>query len=371
MESNSVNQRVFGLDLMRTIAILMVLFGHCLWIFPESKRFLYQLFVLFGFFGVEIFFVLSGFLIGKILYQLYLKNDFSITTVFYFLKRRWFRTLPNYFLVLIVNIGIAFLIGYSTPSLWRYFFFLQNFKITMLSFFPESWSLSVEEFAYIVLPFFLLFLATLYKPKNKSRFFLVTVLLLILIFFCNKIYYQNTTANTTIDQWNISLKSVVLYRLDSIFIGVFCSWIYFNCNSFWQKSKSILFVLGTLFFAFLFVGIGHFGLLIETHATLWNVFYLPFVSIAVACFLPFLSEWKEEKSVLKKPITFISIISYSIYLLHYSIVLQLMKNFIPLNSQNQILLYAFALVYIIITFILSYLLYRFYEKPMMDLRDKN
>ena len=200
MESNSVNQRVFGLDLMRTIAILMVLFGHCLWIFPESKRFLYQLFVLFGFFGVEIFFVLSGFLIGKILYQLYLKDDFSIATVFYFLKRRWFRTLPNYFLILLLNIIIASIIGYSLPSLWRYFFFLQNFKITMLPFFPESWSLSVEEFAYLVLPFFLLFFALLFKPKNKTRFFLLAVVSLILIFFCAKIYYQNTTTNTTIEK---------------------------------------------------------------------------------------------------------------------------------------------------------------------------
>ncbi|MEO5776472.1 MAG: acyltransferase [Flavobacterium sp.] len=371
MINSIVKDRVFGLDLMRTIAILMVLFGHCLWVFPESTRFLYQLFVLFGFFGVEIFFVLSGFLIGKILYQLYLKEDFSITSVFYFLKRRWFRTLPNYFLILIVNIGIALMIGYSTPSLWRYFFFLQNLKVTMLPFFPESWSLSVEEFAYIILPFFLLIIAALFKPKNKSLFFLFTIVLLILIFFCNKIYYQNTTTNTTIDQWNLSLKSVVLYRLDSIFIGVFCSWIYFNYNSFWQKSKNILFVLGILFFGFLFVGIGYLGLFIETHSALWNVFYLPFVSVAVACFLPFLSEWKQEKSIFLKPITFISIISYSIYLLHYSVVLQLMKNFIPLNSQNQPLVYGFVLVYIVITFLLSYLLYRFYEKPIMDLRDKN
>ena len=371
MTNNTITKRVFGLDLMRAIAILMVVSGHCLWVFPESNRFLYQLFVLFGFFGVEIFFVLSGFLIGKILYQLYLNDNFSIATVFYFLKRRWFRTLPNYFLILLVNIVIAAFIGYSLPSLWRYFFFLQNFKVTMLPFFPESWSLSVEEFAYLILPFFLLIFALLFKPKNKKRFFLLVVVSLILIFFCNKIYYQNTTTNTTIDQWNLSLKSVVLYRLDSIFIGVFCSWLYYNAPSFWLKYTYLLLVLVTLFFGFLFVGIGHFGLFIDTHPTLWNVFYLPFVSIAVACFLPFLSEWKEEKSALQKPITLLSIISYSAYLLHYSIILQLMKYFIPLDSKNQMLLYVFVLVYFIITFILSYLLYRFYEKPMMDLRDKN
>jgi peptidoglycan/LPS O-acetylase OafA/YrhL len=241
----------------------------------------------------------------------------------------------------------------------------------MLPFFPESWSLSVEEFAYLVLPVFLLLLSTIIKPKNRSRFFIIVVSVLILIFFCNKIYYQNLTTNTTIDQWNVSLKSVVLYRLDSIFIGVFCSWVYFNATSFWIKSKQLLLVFGTLFFAFLFVGIGYFGLFIETHATLWNVFYLPFVSVAVACFLPFLSEWKEEKSLIQKPVTFISIISYSIYLLHYSVILQLMKYYFSIEMTNTLGLYVFTFVYILITFLLSYLLFRFYEKPMMDLRDKN
>jgi peptidoglycan/LPS O-acetylase OafA/YrhL len=216
-----------------------------------------------------------------------------------------------------------------------------------------------------------LILGALSKPKDKSRFFLFSVLALILIFFCNKIYYQYHTSNTTIIQWNVSLKSVVLYRLDSIFIGVLCSWIYCNYTSLWQKSRKALFALGVLFFMFLFVGIGRLGLFIETHSVLWNVFYLPFVSITVACFLPFLSEWKEEKSFIAKPITFISIISYSIYLLHYSLVLQLMKHYFPVESQNTLHLSFFLVIYFGITVTLSYLLYRFYEKPMMDLRDKN
>ena len=370
MES-SVKQRVFGLDLMRTIAILMVVFGHSLWLFPQSQKFIYQIFVLFGFFGVEVFFVLSGFLIGKILYQLYLKDDFSMSQVFSFLKRRWFRTLPNYYLILLVNIVITFIIGIHTLSLWRYFVFLQNFNTKMLSFFTESWSLSVEEFAYLILPIFLLILGIFIKPKSKSRFFLFTVITLFFIFFCNKIYYQYTTTNTDLMQWNVSLKAVVVYRLDSIFIGVLCSWIYFNYPFLWFKSQKSLLILGILFFMFLFVGIGRLGWFIETHSLLWNVFYLPFVSITVACFLPFLSEWKEEKSIINKPVTFISIISYSVYLLHYSIVLQLMKYYFPISPQNTLELCFFLLVYFGITFILSYLLYRFYEKPMMDLRDKN
>ena len=367
---NHQNKRIFGLDLMRTIAITMVVAGHCLWIYPQDDSLFHQLLQLFGFFGVEIFFVLSGFLIGKILYQLYLKEDFSLATVFYFLKRRWFRTLPNYYLILLINILIAGIIGYETPQLWRYFFFLQNFKITMLPFFTESWSLSVEEFAYVVMPFFIFIWGLLIKPKNKSRFFLFTVLLLIAIFIGNKLYYENTTYNTTLDQWNVSLKAVVLYRMDSIFMGVLFSWIYVNFTSFWTKTKYIFFLLGTLMLFFLFFSLGHFGLLITIQPLFWNVLYLPLLSIAVACFLPLLSHWRASPSFIGKPITYISIISYSIYLLHYSVVLQLMKYSFPMDVQNRLGLYFFTLVYLLITLVLSAILYRFYEKPMMDLRDK-
>ena len=363
--------RIFGLDAMRTVAIMLVLIGHCVWIFPTGNVLIHQLLVLSGFFGVEIFFVLSGFLIGKIVYQLYVKEKFSLSSVFYFLKRRWFRTLPNYFLILLVDIGIAGIVGYQTVSLWKYFFFLQNFNTAMLPFFPESWSLSVEEFAYIVLPFFLLALSLLIKPKNKPLFFLWTLLLLIFVFIFNKVYYQNTTANTTLTQWNLSLKAVVIYRLDSIFIGVLCAWLYFNFTAFWQKWKVLFLVIGMQLFLFQFVGIGFFGLLIETHPVLWNVFYLPLISIAVACFLPTLSAWNTESSFLYKPVTFISLISYSMYLLHYSVVLQLMMHYFPMMHQAFGVKMAFTLCYFTITIVLSYFLHRFYEKPIMDLRNKN
>ena len=356
---------------MRAAAILMVMFGHCVWVFPLSYGLFHQLMVLCGFLGVETFFVLSGFLIGKILYQLYLKEDFTIGKVFFFLKRRWFRTLPNYFLILIANILIAYVIGNDISYAWKYFFFAQNIATPMTAFFTESWSLSVEEFAYIVLPMTLFVAGILVKPKNKSRFFVFSVLVLIVVFFCNKIYYQSITTNTNLNQWNMSLKAVVIYRLDSIFIGVLCSWIYMNFTGGWQKFRYVFFVLGIALFLFQFVVIGYFGLLIETHPAFWNVIYLPLVSVMVACFLPFFSEWKTEKSFFAKPIVFISITSYSMYLLHYGIVLQLLKHNINYNAQNPVELYAFLTAYVSLTFVLSYLLYRFYEKPLMDLRDKS
>ena len=59
--------------------------------------------------GVELFFVLSGFLIGGILIKTFQKdNSFGIKTISNFWIRRWFRTLPNYDLILILNIIVVY-----------------------------------------------------------------------------------------------------------------------------------------------------------------------------------------------------------------------------------------------------------------------
>ncbi len=365
------NQRIFGLDFMRAIAILMVLCSHILWIYPSNNNLISQVCMLFGFWGVEIFFVLSGFLIGKILYRSYIQDDFTIYKVFYFLKRRWFRTLPNYFLILILNIFIAVIIGIDFSHIGHYFLFIQNFATTMNPFFPESWSLSVEEYTYIFVPFSLFIASFFAKPKNKSKRFIVVILILVMSFFINKIIYNFTTSNTMLIQWNVSLKAVVIYRIDSILLGIIASWVSLNYTEFWQKQKRQTAFLGLILLGFLYVGLGFLKITIETNPFFWNVMYLPFTSLAFALFLPFLSQWQKPTTRFVKSITFISLISYSIYLLHYSIILQLMKYFVHTDLLPIFQLHVFTLVYLTITMVLSWFLFRFFERPIMNLRDKN
>jgi peptidoglycan/LPS O-acetylase OafA/YrhL len=364
------NERIFGLDLMRAAAIVLVLSSHVLWIYPPKSSIISQFLQLFGFLGVELFFVLSGFLIGTIFYKLYLKDDFSIQSVFYFLKRRWFRTLPNYYLFLLLNTLIALYIGYSLIEWWKYMFFLQNFHTTMLPFFPESWSLSVEEFAYVGLPFSVLLVTYLLKPKQKKYAFIGVVIALILILFFSKYYYNATTSNTTLQQWNVSLKAVVWYRIDSIFYGVAMSWIALNHQSFWIKNKVNLAFIGTVMAVLMFMGVGYFRITIDQFPLFWNVLYLPLTSITLALFLPYLSEWRSTKLPFKSVIELTSKISYSIYLIHYGVVLQLMKHFFNTETLATYQLHLYTLVFLVITFGLSYLNYRFFERPIMNFRDK-
>jgi len=175
--------RIFGLDLMRAVAILLVVFSHAVWILPPTKSFLTDLMSLAGVIGVEIFFVLSGFLIGRIIYNLFVNKEFNFKDVQYFWIRRWFRTLPNYYLILIFNVLLAGYFGTQLPdNIGSYFLFLQNFSTEMPGFFGESWSLPIEEFAYIIGPL-LLYLVLFLKLKiDKRRLFLIVTLLIIAIF---------------------------------------------------------------------------------------------------------------------------------------------------------------------------------------------
>lgn len=365
----AVSDRIFGLDLMRASAIVMVLLAHGLWLFPESDRPIIQLLNLMGFFGVEMFFVLSGFLIGKILMRVFFQSDYGGKQVLHFLKRRWLRTLPSYYLILLVNIGIAAFIGYRIDGVWRYFFFLQNFAWPLMPFFPESWSLSVEETAYLVLPLSLLLISRL-PSERKSGGFLGLILLLLGVGIAAKCGYHLHHGATSMAVWNLSLRSVVVFRIDAIFTGVLFGWVAVNYPRAWHFFRIPAAAVATVAVLFFVVGPGGLGLLIDRYPFFWNVIYLPLVSFSFAMFLPFLSQWKQGPGLIGRTVTFVAIISYAMYLLHYSVVLQLLKHYVAPATPIPMLL-VFAGVYLMVTVVLSYLLYRYYEKPMTDLRDSS
>ncbi|PQB03951.1 hypothetical protein BST85_02785 [Aureitalea marina] len=74
---------------MRAVAILSVVFSHFLWVYPDWNNGLTQLLIIAGFMGVEIFFVLSGFLIGGILYRLFVEELQGGRRLGYFLIRKY------------------------------------------------------------------------------------------------------------------------------------------------------------------------------------------------------------------------------------------------------------------------------------------
>ncbi|MEZ4838737.1 acyltransferase family protein [Flavobacterium sp.] len=369
MEKKSLHDNVFGLDFMRTLAIVLVLFGHSAMLYPPSQGIVYQTGLFCGFFGVEIFFVLAGFFLGRSVYRMYVEETFSKQSILAFFKRKGIRFLPNYYLVLILNLIISLFVGYKVSHWWKYFFFVQNFSSAPPPFFPESWSIPIGVFAFLLFPFVLFIKTKLVKPKNKPLFFLAVVLGLVLFFTLTKVYYALTNPAPTIAEWNLDLKSVVVYRLDAIFIGVLAGWVSLNRKYFWEKSRFLFAVFGVLLFGFMFIGIGFFQLTIDTFPNFWSIIYLPLTSFTCMLFLPFLSQWNQVNiSFIPKLFSFTGKIAYAVYLLHYSVILQLLVYYFPTNSLSTFQLHFCVVIYLSLTILASTLLYRFFEKSLMDLK---
>ncbi len=135
--------RLIGLDLVRGGAILTVLFAHARFLTETPGDWLFL--SISGKFGVELFFVLSGFLIGAILIRA-CEKELSFRSLWRFWTRRWLRTLPAYFGVLLF-VWAAF----GEVDI-LYFLFLQDLVIGNWDILPVSWTLVIEEWFYLLFP---------------------------------------------------------------------------------------------------------------------------------------------------------------------------------------------------------------------------
>jgi peptidoglycan/LPS O-acetylase OafA/YrhL len=142
------------LDGLRAIAVLLVLLTH-FWTYPEGYTFLNR-FAAAGWIGVDLFFVLSGFLITGILWDTrghpgYYRNFFA---------RRALRIFPPYYMVLVLVFVVLPLLSTLPEQLesdwWMYFLYLGNFALAaggwQLFLIDITWSLSIEEQFYLVWP---------------------------------------------------------------------------------------------------------------------------------------------------------------------------------------------------------------------------
>lgn len=364
-----VNERIFGLDLVRALAILLVVFSHIYYLIGSKNPLLISISGLFGFAGVELFFVLSGFLIGSILLRMFLADEFTIKHLLVFLKRRWFRTLPAYYFVLIINVLVASVLSYQSSDWWRYFGFVQNFSNYKIVAFSESWSLSVEEWAYVITPLALFFAYKIFK-MNKKFGFLFASLVLVFIFHLLRYNLFMATKISDMQTWNLAVKSLVVYRIDSILIGFLVAWCHYYYKEILNTYSVYLFIISGHLFFLQFVALNAIGVDIISHPHYFIVYYFTFSSMTLALALPVFIYWEQSLGFVKSIVSFVSKVSYSVYLLHYSIVAVIMKRMVDVSRLSSLQLFVFVLSYVGVVFFLGFLTYMYIEKPMMKLRDK-
>jgi peptidoglycan/LPS O-acetylase OafA/YrhL len=144
--------RIGGLDALRALAIMLVIVAH----YPKPEGGLAIRVLNFGWIGVDLFFVLSGYLIAGQLFAAVAGGREVSLSAFYI--RRFLRTLPNYYVVLAVYAFLpALLSAIPATPLGKYAIFAQNFGVPAV--FSPSWSLCVEEQFYLLFPIVVLLLS--------------------------------------------------------------------------------------------------------------------------------------------------------------------------------------------------------------------
>jgi len=214
--------RLPELDGLRGMAILLVLVFHYSRFVPsDSAGFKLTQYTNIAWCGVDLFFVLSGFLIGGILIDR--KNSPNLFAVFY--ARRTLRIFPLYFLVffsylifLFVNLDIPYLFDGQLP-LWPFGMFLQNFSMAWTgtsgaAYMGATWSLAVEEQFYLVFP-----LVVYFMPYRKLPYFLVSCIVLAIPL--RAVLYHWFSADH-----HIAFYVLMPCRADALAVGVLCAIVF-------------------------------------------------------------------------------------------------------------------------------------------------
>jgi peptidoglycan/LPS O-acetylase OafA/YrhL len=217
-------RRIPQLDGLRGIAIGLVLLHHFIFqIHPSMPQWLSSLLLPIaelGWSGVDLFFILSGFLIGGILVDARASENYYST----FYIRRGFRILPLYSLLILLGFllvelgahGGGAMKGVSLhPAPWLYYLtFTQNFYFAkhteIINYMQITWSLAVEEQFYLTLPL-------LVRKVHRDRLLGVVVGMAVFFGVLRSVLY-----------WNGYISAMQAYvlpfcRFDSLFIGVACA----------------------------------------------------------------------------------------------------------------------------------------------------
>jgi peptidoglycan/LPS O-acetylase OafA/YrhL len=366
---NSKEGRVYGLDILRALAILFVVFGHGLAVLDLETPYRFKFLPTLD--GVLLFFVLSGFLIGSILIRLIEKRGASAPVLGEFWMRRWMRTLPAYFVALMLIVVAHKADIYQFGA---YFIFSQNLASPHPPFFQEAWSLAVEEWFYLIVPFALFFGIKLLKTNTKTAVVLLVFAICVISLLIR--YNLYLKYDHTWDSWSRIFRTIVITRLDSLMFGVLGAYFNYYHRPAWLRHKKSLFLGGIAIVLLDKIAIDLINpALYGQQPGLYHlVFSFTAGPIGVLLLLPLLSNLKEGKGYVFRLVTFVSLISYSLYLLHHSFVIgyvcrKFSIEFAALTG-NEPSTWMVYLLYWIASIALSFLLYKFVELPFMQLRDK-
>jgi peptidoglycan/LPS O-acetylase OafA/YrhL len=339
--------RSLGLDLMRATAILMVLANH--WVSHFGYWFDFHVPPVadaIGDTGVEVFFALSGFLIGRILIGIARArptwSDYQV-----FMIRRAMRTLPLYFLWLALLLAVFPPVQDRLVTTLRCLTLTQNLFADMPPdyFYAVTWSLTIEEWFYLLFGALLLGVA---RRIGGARALPWCLALFMLVPLALRLGFQQR-------------GPLVFLRIDEIAYGVLMARLYLDRSRLFQHPWSALAT----------------GLLL-IGAALTNALPLPdslstplTVNLEViggALCLPAALRLRRLPSCVEQPVRWLAGRSYALYLIHLTILVDLAER--QWVEPGLLPPLAAALIAIVLPFPLAELSYRLLEAPLLRLRPR-
>lgn len=372
---NPVDQSIYypSLDGLRFFAFFIVFLHHSL-LNLQSNNFLINYFLVIiqknGWVGVDLFFVLSGFLITNLLLKE--REKFGSFSLKNFWIRRALRIWPLYYLALLVGFFLIPFIfhnlfgqDFSNPqyqleinkSLPYYLFFLGNWVVSLKGYsnftnISHLWTISLEEQFYFIWPIILLFINSFRKTILIGFF--------ILIF---SIFTRFYLSNLGIPHPGIYTNTFA--RMDTLTIGALLALlIKFKPSVFvllhkYISNKGIFIVLAVLIY------ILHRVYLFNPDLKLQVVFGYPLLALFMLYFVLFALSNPLNKLLNIKPLVWLGKISYGLYVWH---ILAL-----ELTSQGmRYIQYKFLYLPLafLLTLFLGYISYRFYESKFLQFKSR-
>jgi peptidoglycan/LPS O-acetylase OafA/YrhL len=360
--------RNHGLDTLRALAITLVFAYHYMVFVSREPTFGWVSVV--GWVGVDLFFVLSGYLIANQLFEGMVRGQQVSLKRFY--ARRALRTLPVFWVVLAAYfLWPSAMGGKMPPPLWRFLSFTQNYQLQPGTAFSHAWSLCIEEQFYVVFPLVLVVGARLRSSVSKGWALLIALVALGIAARTGLWLHYGRESTGQISGYHPNIYYATLCRFDEILPGVAVAMLKnFHSDAWarWMQRGQALFawglvaVLAALFCVYNFYEIAGYGYGFFMTAFGYSLVAAAFAVLVAAALSP--SSWLHRVRV---PGAYqLALWSYSIYLSHKAIAF-------VLQTQGKASGWSSATTLIAITvacMVGGAVLYYVVEQPFMKLRHR-
>lgn len=369
MENPDKSQRIYfqNLDILRFIAAYMIVLLHCF--FGWKTKFGNPDFITSTFsgsaldkleinfhnfsFGVDIFFIISGFLITYLLLSENEKTGKVDILKFYI--RRALRIWPLYFLMILTGPLLSYFFFEQSPGYLYQFFFLGNFDIISQGMKSVAtshlWSICIEEHFYLFCPLLVAFIPIKRLPQ-----------VLLGIIFISILFRAYLT--TLHEYYGIIVYVHTLSRIDVLALGSLFGYLFYHKKLQFNDPLPVRLIIYFIFlFSFFNVDYNECGTVFT--ATMKKYFFVLMVAYWAGNFLfnP------DAKFAARKPTIFHQFgkVSYGIYMFNPVIVFLVLQLFAKFSFQNYFLFLALVHVLIAVATAISY---RFLELPFLALKEK-